>query len=255
MAENADDDKRFSSNTTKKFVTRMHGGSIIHSNFKVNHHSVQKNKIRRSDSKSKSKQTNSSQKDIPKVGICRQLQFDNEAPIQSPCFNARDPTSKKFGALNRGGLSTSTANCINMMTTSDRWTGLQMHGVHHQHFLDEKVFQATPFQQSLIQGAHHQRQLYEPVQLGKMMNNRPNLNTSLSPHNNISSIFGLQQAQQMQQYSTRLLNPFGSSGIPRHQSSRKKNKKSKKKQSQAGAGDHCEGMEVDESMVPFPYIL
>ena len=55
MAENADDDKRFSSNTTKKFVTRMHGGSIIHSNFKVNHHSVQKNKIRRSDSKSKSK--------------------------------------------------------------------------------------------------------------------------------------------------------------------------------------------------------
>ena len=55
MGDNNDDDKRFSSNTTKKFVTRMHGGSIIHSNFKVNHHSVQKNKISQTDSKSKSK--------------------------------------------------------------------------------------------------------------------------------------------------------------------------------------------------------
>ena len=57
MTENADDDKRFSSNTTKKFVTRIPGGSIIHSNFKVNHHSVQKIK---KTSESKSKQTNSS---------------------------------------------------------------------------------------------------------------------------------------------------------------------------------------------------
>ena len=140
---NADDDKRFSSNTTKKFVTRMHGGSVIRSNFKVNPHSVQKNKIR-SDSKSKSKQTSSSQRDM---GICRQLHFDNEAPMQSPCFNSRDPTSKKFGALNRGGLSTGTANCLNMMAASDRWPGMQMQGMQHQPFFDEKFFQSmAPFQ-------------------------------------------------------------------------------------------------------------
>jgi len=86
MTENVHDGERFSSNTTKKFVTRIPGGSIIQSNFKVNHHSVQKIK-RTSDSKSKSKQTNSSQKDIPNRGICRQLQFDPEPPIHSPCFN------------------------------------------------------------------------------------------------------------------------------------------------------------------------
>lgn len=43
--------------------------------------------------------------------------------------------------------------------------------------------------------------------------------------------------------------------MPRHQSSRKKNKKGRKKQGLAGGGERNEGMEVEEPMVPFPYIL
>ena len=42
-----------------------------------------------------------------------------------------------------------------------------------------------------------------------MMGNWANMNAGLNQHNNVQSIYGIQQAQKMQQITSRYFNPFG----------------------------------------------